>query len=234
VGVDEGITFSVGHPLIVVSISQVEQVVKHGTGVAQVEAKDIAEDLEALSEFSGAELVVLVEVVSEEAGTVDVCEALASQETFDLSNRVGEGSEVTVEEVVVLVDELEVEGDQESELRQVEGGGTEDEVSEGESGSQDGGAGLLSEEEPEEAGVGLGELEESELALAVEVALIEVVGDNDVLIVLTLDDVFKVVLVDHATLVLGNEVADITAVSTGSGGSSEDSEDEENSVESHR
>ena len=117
--------------------SQVEQVVEHRTGVLEIDSQDVAKELEAPSELSGSEAGVLVEVESEESGRIDVTEALTSQETLELGNRVGEPVEVAVEEVVVLVDELQVHSDQEGKLGQVESVGTEGEVSKLKSGIQE-------------------------------------------------------------------------------------------------
>ena len=123
---------------------------------------------------------------------------------------------MAVEEVVVSVDELQVEGDQEGELRQVDGVGVEGEVSEVPSGVQELSTGFLAEDEPDECRVGLGELWEGEFAFATEVALVEEGGDEEVLVVFRTDDVFEVLFVDDTGLVFADEAIDITAIAASS------------------
>jgi len=206
---DESVTFSIRDLQVIISVSQSVQVVQQATGVAEVDTDDVAQDSDTASELSWSELVVLVVVESEEAGTEDGVVASTSDQAFELLDSTRDNGEVAVEDVVVVVDESQVHGDQESELSQVDRVGVAGEVSKLESGIQELSTDLLSDEEVDEAAVGLGELEERELVVLIEVALFPEGGDDLVLVVLTLDDVLEVLLSNDTTSLGGKELANI-------------------------
>jgi len=206
---DESASFSVRDFHILVDISQIEQVVKDWASVAEVNTNDVTQDSDSASEFSWGNLVVLVVVETEEDGTEDVVEALVSQQSLDLSDGGRQGSEVTVEEAVVVVDESQVHSDQESEFSQIDGVGVAGEVSEFESSVKECRGDLLSDEEVDEASVSSGELSQSELTVTVDVTLVPEGDDKLVLVVLTLDDVLEVLLSNDTTSLSSKEVLDI-------------------------
>ena len=142
-------------------------------------------------------------------------------QAFNLGDRCREGIEVAIEEVVVFVDELQVHCHNESELSQVDGISVEGKVGELPSGIEVLWADLLAEEEVDEAGVCLGELDEGELAVAIEIALRKEGNDDLVLIVLTLDDIFEVILVNDGAFAGADESGDVTAEGSRSWGCEE-------------
>ena len=94
---------------------------------------------------------------------------------------------------------------------QIDGVGVAGKVSELESCVYEFSIDLLTDEEVDEAAVCLGELLKAKVAIAINVTLVVEGCDELVLIVLTLDDVLKVLLSNDSTFFGGEEAADVNA-----------------------
>jgi len=198
---------------ILVEISQVEEIVQDAASVAEVKANNVTQDSDSASEFSRGNLGILVVVETEEDGSEEGIETGSTQSTLDLGDGSAQDWQVTVEEAVVVEDESQIHGDQESELSQIDGVGVAGEISKFESSVKEFSTNLLSNEEVDEAAVGLAELSEAELTVSVHFSLVPELHDDLVLIVLTLDNVGKVLLSNDSTSLGIEEVADVNTKS---------------------
>jgi len=213
VSVDVSNNFSGAELQVTSDISSSEQIVQQSASVGDVKAEDVTQDSETASEFSRSDGVVLVVIETEENSSDQfVSFDGTSQSRFDLLDSSGELGEVTVEEAVVVVEEFQVEGDEESETSQVDvvrlvlfPSGDEP------SGGNNFSTGGFTEQEIDEATVSLGEFELGKLTVLDDITGSKEAGDDGVLVVLTLNDVFQVVLVNDTTFLGSDELFDVNA-----------------------
>lgn len=187
---DENGSFKTTDGKITVKIGSSEEIVQDTTGVANVKTEDITQDSEATSPFSGAEVSVLAEIETEENRLEEGAGIEASEGTLELGDGSAELIEVAIEKVIVVIDEFQVKGDNESEASQIdvvevtffESGEL---VSEGNNFSRGG----FTSDEVDEGRVSLGEAKSSEFTVGGNITLSEESVGNNVLVILTLDDV---------------------------------------------
>jgi len=207
---DEKSSFKGADRKITVSVSSSEEIVQDTAGVADIKAKDVTQDSEARSPFSRAESRVLAVVETEENSLEESAGIEASKGTLKLLNGSAELIKVSVEKVIVVIDESQIKGDNKSEASQINISSTAFfESGELVSQSNDVSGGSFTGNEVNEGSVGLGEAGSSEFSIGRKVALSEESVGNNVLVILTLDDVAEIVLAEHAGLFGGKEVLDI-------------------------
>jgi len=205
-------SFSGANREIAVKISRSEEIVQDGAGIAEVDTEDVTQDSETTSEFSGAESRVLSVVETEQDSLEEGVGIEVSEDTLELGDGGGKLVEVTIEKVVVVVDESQIVGNNESEASQI----NISEVSFSESGqlpSEGDGlsTGGFTGKEVNEGRVSLGEADGGKLTIGGEITLSEESVGNNVLVILTLDNVTEIVLAQHTSGFGFEEVLDIDA-----------------------
>lgn len=207
---DEKSSFKLTDRKITVGISSSEEIVQDTAGIANVKAKDVTQDSEARSPFSGAESRVLGVIETEENSLEEGAGIEAAESALKLLDGSTELIKVTIEKVIVVIDELQIKGNNESETSQIDVVSTtffesSELVSKGNNFSR----GSFAGNEVNERGIGLGEADSSELSVGGKIALSEESVGNNVLVILTLDNVTEIVLAEHAGFFGGKEILDI-------------------------
>jgi len=205
-------SFSGANREITVQISSGEEIVQDGAGIAEVNTEDITQDSETTSEFSRAELRVLSIIETEQDSLEEGVGVEVSKDTLELGNGSGKLIEVTIEEVIVVIDESQIVGNNESEASQI----NISEVSFSESSqlpseSDSLGTGGFTSNEVNEGRVSLGETNRGKLTIGGEITLSKEGVGNNILVILTLDDVTEIVLAQHTRGFGFEEVLDIDA-----------------------
>ncbi len=207
---DEKSSFKLTDRKITVGISSSEEIVQDTAGVANVKAKDVTQDSEARSPFSRAEVRVLAVVETEENSLEEGAGIEASESALKLLDGSTELIKISIEKVIVVINESQIKGNNESESSQIDVVSTtffesSELVSKGNnvSGSS------FTGNEVNEGSIGLGEAGSSELSVGGKIALSEESVGNNILVILTLDDVAEIVLAEHAGFLGGKEILDI-------------------------
>lgn len=197
---------------ITIQISRSEEIVQDRAGIAKVNTEDITQDSEATSEFSRAKSRVLAIIETEQNSLEESVLVKVTKNTLKLGDGSGKLVKIAVKEVIVVIDESQIVGNNESESSQINiRKVTFSESSKLPSQSNDFSTSSLAGNEVNEGRVSLGETNLGKLSIGGKISLSkEAIGDN-ILVILTLDNVAEIVLTQHTRSFGFEEILNIDA-----------------------